>query len=316
MKIHTLLLLLLSFLFLTSINIHAQLPKKKKKKFTQKYKHLLDKDSEVLFSGYYQILAKDGNKYVLKTFNPDKIILTSQKTYKSKKFSSLNGESKEWYDNGKLWKEGQYKNNEKSGTWYLYNYPQGKLESYGDYKKGIENGYWYSTDSIGRITEKYHYVNGQLDGDYLRYDPTGKIFHKRVYKLGEEIKNEILDSTYYFYYKGITEADLLPVLKECAELEGKERQMCGDTKYLQFVYGNIQYPEMARLNNVEGKALIRFVITKKGEIDKIEVLRGICKEIEKECISVIKKSPEWSPGIKDGKAVKVNFNMPINFKLE
>lgn len=309
-------LLLLSFLFLTPLSLNAQFTKNTspKKKFVKKYKQLLDKDAEIVSFSYYQVFEKKEDEFILKTFNPDKKVVTHYQTYQDEKMNALNGPYKEWYDNGNLWKEGHYENDEKTGRWNFYHQPDGDLYSYGTYEKGVEHGDWYSVDSIGRITEKYHYLNGQLDGEYLRYDISGNVFQKSSYKLGEEIENEILDSVYY--QKQIGNVEVFPVLKECSELEGEEREKCGNTKYLQYVYGNIRYPEIARVNDVQGKALIRFLITKEGKITEIEALRGVCKEIEEECIRIIEKSPEWSPGLKDGKQVNVYFNLPVNFRLE
>lgn len=280
------LLFLLVILLLTPIGLYAQFNKKEKKKFFKKYEHLLDKNSEIKFFNYYQVLEKNGTEYVFKTFNPDKKVMTIYETYQEGDLETLNGEYKEWYDNGNLWKKGRYKNNEKSGRWNFYNHSDGNLNQYGAYENGMEQGDWYTVDSLGRTTSKCHYVNGQLDGEYLNYDTSGNVFQKSIYKLGEEIENIMLDSTYRQHE--LTEIDILPILKECSDLEGEEREQCRETKYLYYVYGNIVYPEKARINGVEGKAIIRFVISKKGRVTEIEALRGVSDEIEKNVLELLK----------------------------
>lgn len=310
----SILFILSCFLFFSVTDIFAQTKKLNKKDFIEKYNDLLDKNAELIKFSAHEIMEKKGDKFIVKVYNPDKQIISHLKTYMDKKMKTLDGEYKEWYDDGSLIKEGQFENNVQSGRWNYYDYPKGFLTSYGEFTKGEKNGEWYLLDSLGRTIEKYHYLNGELDGDYLMYDTLAKVYQKKVYQLGEEQENNILDSLYYQNkIKGI---HITPVLKECEKLEGEERTNCAKANYIYFVYNNISYPERARKEEIEGKAIIQFVITKEGKVEQIKALRGICSEIEKECIRVIKKSPEWSPGMHDGKAVDVSFKMPVKFKLE
>src|ERR1700747_2153675 len=43
-------------------------------------------------------------------------------------------------------------------------------------------------------------------------------------------------------------------------------------KYLQ---ENLHYPEKARRNNIEGRVIVKFVVTETGDIDKVAVIKGI-----------------------------------------
>ena len=78
---------------------------------------------------------------------------------------------------------------------------------------------------------------------------------------------------------------------------------------------NIHYPEAAKAAGEEGRVYVRFVVEADGSITGTEVVRGIGGECDTEALRVIKAMPKWTPGMKDGKAVRVQYTVPINFKL-
>jgi protein TonB len=58
------------------------------------------------------------------------------------------------------------------------------------------------------------------------------------------------------------------------------------------------------------------VVEKDGSIGDAKVLRGIGYSCDEEALRVVKGMPKWIPGTQNGKAVRVQFNMPVKFKLE
>jgi TonB family protein len=91
----------------------------------------------------------------------------------------------------------------------------------------------------------------------------------------------------------------------------------GGTKSLyDFIYKNIEYPAMARENNIEGTVHIQFVVNIDGSVSDITVLRGPGEGLNNEAIRVVGMLPKWKPGKQRGKAVPVYFTLPIKFKLE
>lgn len=63
-----------------------------------------------------------------------------------------------------------------------------------------------------------------------------------------------------------------------------------------------------------GVVCISYIVNEKGRIENIDILKGANEELDKIAYRLIKKMPRWKPGIKDGKAVKVKYNIPLNFK--
>ena len=44
-------------------------------------------------------------------------------------------------------------------------------------------------------------------------------------------------------------------------------------------------------------------------------MKGVGGECDEEALRVVKSMPNWKPGKKDGKVVRVSYTLPINFKL-
>ncbi len=79
---------------------------------------------------------------------------------------------------------------------------------------------------------------------------------------------------------------------------------------------NIKYPEKAKNNKVEGRVYITFVIEKDGTVNDAKVLRSVNEELNAEALRVINAMPKWKPGMQQGVPVRVQYNIPIYFKLQ
>ncbi len=109
----------------------------------------------------------------------------------------------------------------------------------------------------------------------------------------------------------------MPTFPGCENVSDKaERKKCADTKMLQFIYKNIKYPPIARENGVEGMVVIRFVVEKDGSITASEVVRDIGAQCGAEALRIVNQMPRWNPGKQRGRSVRVQFNLPVRFKLE
>ena len=82
-----------------------------------------------------------------------------------------------------------------------------------------------------------------------------------------------------------------------------------------WVTSRLQYPRVAKDNHIEGTVLVRFVIGTNGGVQEVEVLESVHPAIDAEAVRVIKSSPKWKPGMKDGKPVRVSYTFPVIFVL-
>ena len=60
---------------------------------------------------------------------------------------------------------------------------------------------------------------------------------------------------------------------------------------------------------------VSFVVEKDGQVADVSLLRGIGGGCDEEAMRVVAMMPKWNPGIEKGKAVKVEYNLPIKFAL-
>ena len=90
----------------------------------------------------------------------------------------------------------------------------------------------------------------------------------------------------------------------------------GVEELYKYISENINYPEAAKAAGEEGRVMVRFVVEADGSVTDAEVVRGIGGECDAEALRVINAMPKWEPAMKDGKAVRVRYTVPINFKLQ
>ncbi|HNQ12811.1 MAG TPA: energy transducer TonB [Bacteroidia bacterium] len=90
----------------------------------------------------------------------------------------------------------------------------------------------------------------------------------------------------------------------------------GEAALVKFLQNNIKYPAIARENNITGRVYLTFVVDPTGSIKDLKILRGVHPAIDEEAVRVVKSMPKWSPGKQRGKAVSVQFNLPVNFSLK
>lgn len=90
----------------------------------------------------------------------------------------------------------------------------------------------------------------------------------------------------------------------------------GQKKFIAYLSNNLEYPAEAERNQVEGKVYVEFYVDKDGSIKDIKILKSLGYGCDEAAIKVIKNSPKWNPGMKDGKPVPVKQRIPINFYLE
>ena len=90
----------------------------------------------------------------------------------------------------------------------------------------------------------------------------------------------------------------------------------GDAELMKFLRDNIVYPAMAQENNVQGKVIVQFVVTKTGDIGEVKVVKSVDRDLDNEAVRLVKKLPKLIPGRMNGQAVNVWYTLPVQFKLQ
>ncbi len=90
----------------------------------------------------------------------------------------------------------------------------------------------------------------------------------------------------------------------------------GDAELMKYIQKNLKYPPVAMENNIQGRVVVQFVVTKTGKIGEVKVARSKDPDLDKEAVRVVKTLPDFIPGKMNGQAVAVWYTLPITFKLQ
>ena len=91
----------------------------------------------------------------------------------------------------------------------------------------------------------------------------------------------------------------------------------GQQALFKYLSENVKYPVIAQENGIQGRVICQFVVNKDGNIVDVEVVRsGGDPSLDKEAVRVVKSMPKWKPGKQRGKAVRVKYTVPVNFRLQ
>ena len=179
---------------------------------------------------------------------------------------------------------GEYGNGQRTGNWILFN---GKnFRTSGNYRNHKKEGDWClikGRDTLAVIS----YKEDEAVEIYTPHD-----------KKGSKASSKSIDE------KTISTLDNMPVF------EGGNYD-----KYRAYINNNIEFPKVEGEIPAEGTIYVEFIINEIGQTQDVKILKGVANEYDAEALKIIKNSPPWIPGIKDGEPVKVKFIFPIVFKL-
>jgi len=114
----------------------------------------------------------------------------------------------------------------------------------------------------------------------------------------------------------------MPRFPGCEDRGGDDstKKDCADRKMLAYIYDKLKYPAIAKENGVEGTVVVQFVVEKDGAITNVKCIRDIAAQCGQEGVRVVKTMKDmqerWTAGRQRGKAVRVQFNLPIKFRIE
>jgi TonB family protein len=253
-------------------------------------------------ASYYRIVSSDTSgkfQYLVRDYYMSGCLQMSG-TYKSISPDYKTGTFKYWYENGECQLVCSYVDNKLDGE-YLEYYDNGKSKNKKNYKYGLLDGKEKSWSSEGFLAKVVDYKNGVKHGRFLTYYDNGRLIRKDIYRNNKLIKGncytrEGKDTSYFDYF-------IMPKFK--GGLEG----------FKNFILDGIKYPEIARQNKEEGQVYLKFTIDKEGNVIKAKIIKADKEYFNEEVMRVLKLTPKWVPGKKDGKSINVSITIPISFKM-
>ena len=141
------------------------------------------------------------------------------------------------------------------------------------------------------------------------------LFVFSIYAQTEQNQHRYKDDNEIF--KVVEEMPRFPGCEE-KRLSKDALKECSNNKLSMFICENLKYPKDARESSVQGKAIIQFVVNKQGKLEELKLLRDPgsgCGDAALEVIKKMKDEITWIPGKQRGQKVKVQFTLPITFKL-
>lgn len=90
----------------------------------------------------------------------------------------------------------------------------------------------------------------------------------------------------------------------------------GQAGLFQWLASNIKYPVVAEENGVQGRVVVTFIVERDGTINDVKVVKSVDPSLDKEAIRVVKAMPKWNPGKQKGESVRVQYTMPVTFRLK
>jgi TonB family protein len=159
--------------------------------------------------------------------------------------------------------------------------------------ENIESLEVFKGNSESPLIEKYD----AKDGLIIITTKDGKLLHtpKEAKELGAEtLGNESYEPVFY-------------IVEDMPKFPG------GKPALKSYIYSNLEYPDKAREEGIEGEVQVRFLVNEKGKVEKSEVLRSSYQGFDAPALKVINDMPDWTPGQQRGKAVKVWYVVSVKF---
>ena len=90
----------------------------------------------------------------------------------------------------------------------------------------------------------------------------------------------------------------------------------GLAECMKFLSKNIRYPKTAWKNKVQGRVIVQFWVETDGSISDVKVVKGVSWDLNDEAIRVVKSMPNFKPGTVGGEPARIQFTLPIIFRLQ
>ncbi len=88
-------------------------------------------------------------------------------------------------------------------------------------------------------------------------------------------------------------------------------QLIGGLESLQ---KHIRYPDLAHRAGIEGRVIVQFIVNEQGRVEDPQIIRGIGGGCDEEALRAVSEA-RFKPGRQRGKAVRVQYSLPVIFKL-
>lgn len=279
---------------------------KSKKKYAEKFTFEQAPGEVVLRTGFHYVVSRtSAGAYLLRVFHPEKGVLNTTATFADEALTRKHGPYIDRYDDGSVYEEGAFEQGRRSGPWKKCTGAKWGCNS-GNYVNGLKTGRWLNPDGVSWMT----YENGLPHGPFVVVDSLGP--DTGYFERGKLVK-PITRKRQHQWYPSLGDCDRS--VPEGWHDDYADLDTCSQRVLQGHLKTTIRYPAEALDEDIQGVALVEFVVGADGAVAEAHCVKGICTSIEAESIRAMRASPKWNIAEQGGKAVKVRFVQPISFKL-
>ncbi len=245
-----------------------------------------------------------------------------------------------YYTNGNIKSLVHYNSGVRDGDAKFY-WSDGKIKRELSYFNGRVDGLVSEYDRNGVLQEMFNIVNDKREGPASYFDSSGNFIKDVFYKEGFlDVDEEPLTYSKFNNVLAVNETStsgsttnknqinkkvdpnqlLPPEVEEQKDFEEDPafylsvEVMPEPIGGMKAIYKKVYYPANAKKNNIEGTVIIRVFIDRDGEVLDAKVIEGLgygCDESARMAIFYHR----FKPGLQRGQRIKVQMNIPIEFKL-
>ena len=84
---------------------------------------------------------------------------------------------------------------------------------------------------------------------------------------------------------------------------------------LEALTSKLYYSEIAKRIGVEGKVVVTIIVDKEGNVVDVQIVKPLHPDLDQIALKAVREL-KFHPGIQNGKPVKVQVSIPIQFKLK
>lgn len=105
------------------------------------------------------------------------------------------------------------------------------------------------------------------------------------------------------------EDKVLSVIEQMPQFVG------GDAKMMEYLNDNIKYPANAVENGIQGRVVVRFIVSKEGDVKDVKVVRPLDPSLDQEALRIVRAMPRWVPGKHSGRPTAAYYTLPVTFRI-
>jgi len=88
----------------------------------------------------------------------------------------------------------------------------------------------------------------------------------------------------------------------------------GKVALKKFISDNLIAPKTANSEKLSGQVFVSFIVNADGSLEDIALKKGLSPEHNQEALRIVNLMPKWKPGWQSGKAMRVIYLLPIEFR--